>query len=72
MTINNFIAPNINIVNSLAAKSFPEKSIKNTSKVQKKEDKNVRTQSEKDTLCKTVNESQKGKPEKGSKNKRNT
>jgi hypothetical protein len=49
LTINNFIAPNINIMNPLTDKSS-DKLIKNNSKVIRKEDKNARTLSEKESL----------------------
>ena len=42
LTINNFIAPNINIMNPLTDKTS-EKLLKNNSKVIKKDDKNGRT-----------------------------
>ena len=41
LTINNFIAPNINIMNQITDKPA-EKLYKNTSKVIKKEDKHTR------------------------------
>ena len=57
MTINNFIAPNINIMTD---KTNTEKTTK-PSKLQKKDDKNVRTHSEKETLTRQSNESLKSK-----------
>jgi hypothetical protein len=69
LTINNFIAPNINITNNLSDKTNIDRASKNI-KGAKKDEKNARTRSEKESVGRLVNDSLKGKNNKSY--KRNT
>ena len=71
LTINNFIAPNINIMNSLADKTNTDKPQKQ-GKQGKKEDKSTRALSEKDGVTKQSSESLKPKQIINKSHKRNT
>ena len=70
MTINNFISPNINIMNSLPVDKNNEKNSK-AGKCAKREEKNARAQSEKEAV-KANNDSLKNKADKSKNYKRVT